>query len=376
MRRVLDHGRWIVGTLLLLGGLVVASVYGGGADPERVARLGRLQAFVAAAQKKAAERDVPRPFCDLVPAFEEPTELGLTAASVFFGNLRHADELLTEMEEPSAQGLRAALRTSVDPIVQVLRRAAGGRGSGRDHGVWSRVLQVAFLEAGDRAAWSEQVELWLVMRSLLERPKHPGFHPAATFWSDDRVTCLDAVAVRQLASALAHVDAKTVLAWDPPWVLSNWVQQLLTRQPTTSVRRRLAAWRHGFNTRERELVAADELLAALPELAEGDCDWVTREQQWQRFLGAVRSGAGASLPRSLDGLRQHELAFRRDLAQLRLLRLCLAWRLGEPLPAVLDPFTLTPFVVEANGDAATFRSPSTQPGLVRGATRLGARESR
>jgi hypothetical protein len=60
MRRVLDHGRWIVGTLLLLGGLVVSSVCSGGADPERVARLGRLQAFVAAAQKKAAERDVPR----------------------------------------------------------------------------------------------------------------------------------------------------------------------------------------------------------------------------------------------------------------------------------------------------------------------------
>jgi len=376
MRRVLDHGLLIVATAVLLGGMVVASVCSGGAGPERVARLGRLQTFVAAAQKKAAERDVPRPFCDLVPLYDEPAELGLTAAAAFFGNLRRADEMLAEMEEPSAQRLRAALRPSVDPIVQALRRAAGGRGSGRYHAVWSRVLQVAFLEAGDRAAWSEQVELWLVMRSLLERPKHSGFSPVAKFWSDDRVSCLDALALRQLASALAHVDAKTVLAWHPPWVLSNWVQQLLTRQPPTSIRRRLAVWRHGFDTRERELVAADELLAALPELAEGDCDWATREQQWQRFLGAVRSGAGASLPRSLDGLRQHELASRRDLAQMRLLRLCLAWRLGEPLPAVLDSFTLTPFVVEANGDAATFRSSSTQPGLVRGATRLGARESR
>ena len=376
MRRVLDHGRWIVVTLLLLGGLVVSSVCSGGADSERTARLGRLQTFVTAMQKKAAQVNRPRPFSDLVPAYDESAELGLAAASAFLGNLRRADELLTEMEEPSAQGLRAALRPSVDPIVQALRRAAGGRGSGRDHGVWSRVLQVAFLEAGDRAAWSEQVELWLVMRSLFERPKYSGFSPVAKFWSDDRVTCLDALALRQLASALAHVDAKTVLAWDPPWVLSNWVQPLLTRQPPTSIRRRLAAWRHGFDTRERELVAADELLAALPELAEGDCDWATREQQWQRFLGAVRSGAGATLPRSLDGLRQQELAFRRDLAQLRLLHLCLAWRLGEPLPAVLDPFTLTPFVVEADGDAATFRSPSTQPDLVRSATRLRATERR
>ncbi|MFN7590266.1 MAG: hypothetical protein ACK5UQ_17435, partial [Planctomycetota bacterium] len=113
MPRVLDHGRWIVVTLLLLGGLVVASVCSGGADSERTARLGRLQTFVTAMQKKAAQVNRPRPFSDLVPAYDESAELGLAAASAFLGNLRRADELLTEMEEPSAQGLRAALRPSV-----------------------------------------------------------------------------------------------------------------------------------------------------------------------------------------------------------------------------------------------------------------------
>jgi hypothetical protein len=376
MRFVLDHGRWIVVTLLLLGGLVVASVCSGGADHERTARLGRLQTFVAAMQKKAAQVNRPRPFSDLVPACDEPAELGVAAASAFLGDLRGANEMLAEMEEPSAQGLRAALRPCLEPIVQALRRAAGG-GLSSDLIIFpGRVLLVAFLEAGDRAAWSEQVELWLVMRALPERSKYPSSGRVAPFWPDDRVTCLDAAALRQLASAIAHVDAKGSLSVDAPSALVNWLAPLLDRPAPTNLRRRLTAWRHGFDTHERELVAADELLAALPELADGDCVWDVREQQWQRFFAAVRSGAGALLPRYLDGLREEERSLRRELAQLRLLRLCIAWRLGEPLPAVLDPFTLTPFVVEANGDAATFRSPSTQPDLVRGATRLGAAEQR
>lgn len=375
MRRVLDHGRWIVVTLLLLGGLVVSSVCSGGVDSERVARLGRLQAFVAA-QKKAAQRDASRPFFDLVPAYEESAQLGLAAANWFQGDLRAMDAFLEEMEAADAQWMRAALRPSLEPIVQALRRAAGGRGPGV-LGTWSRrVLQIAVFEAGDRAAWNEQVELWLVLRSHLERPRQSTSSPDATFWSDERVTCLDVAALRLLGSALAHIDAKASLVANPPMALANWVEPLLVRPRPTSIRRRLAAWRHGFDAHERELVAADELLAALPELAAGDCVWDVREQQWQRFFAAVRSGAGASLPRSLEGLPQHERSLRRDLAQLRLLRLCLAWRLGEPLPAVLDPFTLTPFVVETNGDAATFRSPSTQPDLVRSATRLRAGEPR
>lgn len=375
MRRVLDHGRWIVGALLLLGGLVVSSVCSGGVDSERVARLGRLQAFVAA-QKKAAQRDLPRPFFELVPAYEESAQLGLAAANWFQGDLRAMDAFLDEMEAADATWMRAALRPSLEPIVQALRRAAGGRGSGV-LGAWSRrVLQIAVFEAGDRAAWSEQVELWLVLRSHLERPRQSTPSPDATFWSDERVTCLDVAALRLLGSALAHIDAKASLVANPPMALANWVEPLLVRPRPTSLRRRLDAWRHGFDAHERELVAAEELLAALPELAVGHGDWAMREQQWERFFAAVSSGSRSILPRALVGLRQHECSLRRDLAQLRLLRLCIAWRLGEPRPAVLDPFTLTPFVVETNGDAATFRSPSTQPDLVRGATRLRATERR
>lgn len=378
MRRVLDHGLILVATLLLLGGLVVASVCSGGADPERVARLGRLQAFVAVTLEAAAQREQPRPFTGLVAVCDEPAELGRAAARALLGDLRRAREVLRELGEPDAHGQRAAVRPCFEPIVQALRRAAGGRGrfAGGIGACSEQVLQVAFLEAGDRAAWSEQVELWLVMRASHERPRSPTFSPVAAFWSDERLTNLDAAALRVLASALAHVDANAAIAADPPLVLANWVEPLLVRPGPTSLRRRLAAWRHGFDAHERELVAADELLAALPELAAGDCDWATRDRQWQRFLGAVRSGAGAGLPHTLEGLRQHELALRRDRAQLRLLRLCIAWRLGEPLPALLDPFTFTPFVVDANGDAATFRSPATQPDLARGATRLFATERR
>lgn len=375
MRRALDHGLLIVATVLLLGGMVVASVCSGGADPERVARRGRLQAFVVATEKKAARRDVPRPFGELVPTYDESAQLGVAAAHAFQGDLRGVKEWLAAMEEPDAHAMRAALWPGLEPIVQVLRRAAGGSGSG-ELGDWSRrVLQVAVLEAGDRAAWSEQVELWFVTRALLERSRRTSSSPVAAFWSNQRLACLDAAALRMLASALAHVDAKAALTVDPAMALANWVEPLLARPRPTSLRRRLTAWRHGFDANERELVAADELLAALPELSAGDCDWGTRELLWQHFFAAVRSGSGASLPRTLDGLRHEERSIRRDLAQLRLLRLCLAWRLGEPLPAVLDPFTLTPFVVETNGDAAAFRSPSTQPDLVRSATRLGARES-
>lgn len=102
MRRVLDHGRWIVVTLLLLGGLVVSSVCSGGVDSERVARLGRLQAFVAA-QKKAAQRDASRPFFDLVPAYEESAQLGLAAANWFQGDLRAMDAFLEASPPESAK---------------------------------------------------------------------------------------------------------------------------------------------------------------------------------------------------------------------------------------------------------------------------------
>ncbi|MDV2687562.1 hypothetical protein RYX56_24750, partial [Alkalihalophilus lindianensis] len=80
--------------------------------------------------KKAAQRDVPRPFGDLVPAYEEPAQLGLAAANWFQGDLRAMDAFLEEMEAADAQWMRAALRPCLEPIVQALRRAAGGRGSG------------------------------------------------------------------------------------------------------------------------------------------------------------------------------------------------------------------------------------------------------
>ena len=377
MPRVLDHGRWIVVTLLLLGGLVVASLCRGD-DSERAARRSRLHAFVAATQQAANAATTGR-CLPLVAPVDEPADLCLAAAAVMLGSVPRTAGVLEDLEWPDASLDRAAARAGLEPIVDVLRRAAGGRGTcdrNVPQGLFAGVFRVAFLAAGDRAAWREQVELWLLELALNERVSPRRWQAVGASWPDERLLPLDADALRRLAAILAHLDANAPVVWDPAVGLASSVQQLLQRPRTALTSRRLSAWRHGFDVNERELVAADELIAALPELGAADCDWATRDRQWRSVVESVRAGAGAVLPRLFESHRQHERSLRRDLAQLRLLRLCIAWRLGEPLPAVLDPFTLTAFVVEANGDAATFRSPSTQPDLVRGATRLGARELR
>lgn len=370
MRFVLDHVLMLVAATLLLGGLVVASWTSDGDDGERLARLGRLQRFVATTRTAAAQRDEATSQTGLLLAHDEPAELGLAAAGALLGEPRRARNLIEDLCEPDAGWRRAAMRPVLDPIVQALRRAAGGRGRLPIGVSWPfQILLVAWHDAGDRRAWSEQVELWLVMHALLEHGKSGPNQFGVAFWNDERLLALDPAALQQLAAALARLDANAPLVGDPALALANHVQDLLARSHRTTLRGRLGAWRHGFDPRERELAAADELLAALPVLQSDTVDWASRELQWQRFFGAARSGTGAWLLRALGGMRQHEVALRRDLAQLRLLRLAIAWRLGESLPDLLDPFTLTTMLVEQRGEAATFRSPSTQPGLVRHATR-------
>jgi hypothetical protein len=119
------------------------------------------------------------------------------------------------------------------------------------------------------------------------------------------------------------------------------------------MRRRLAAWRSGFDPKRDALDALWRLHDGLPALATADVAWPARAAQWESFLAQVPDEHQTWFAAQW---RDCELRLRRDLASLRLVRLALAFRFGEALPALADPFADAPLQVHVDGDVATFRS--------------------
>jgi hypothetical protein len=124
-----------------------------------------------------------------------------------------------------------------------------------------------------------------------------------------------------------------------------------------SLRRRLNAWGSGFqDPRSRELDVFCQLHDNLPTLANADVAWPARAVQWNAFLAPLSVGGATAWAALANWWREGELRLRRDLASLRLVRLALAFRFGDELPVLDDPFADALLQVRIDGDVATFRS--------------------
>lgn len=350
--------------LLSCAGMFLAASSGRGAGEERAARRARLQAFVGMKQvdlhpiRVMAQSAAPEGL--VLATWEIVSQVLETQMS---------GAMLLRLEAETAVAERAAAWPVLEPIVQSLAAVPGlerRRVAGRQQVL--RALRVAQLHAVDRRAWTEQVTWWEIASAVFERSL-PSEFPCCFGgdWPDDRLSRLDRPALLRLGDVVRGMDERTIAVDDVRSSLRQQLPFLLLPSVPPRWRDRLAAWQFGFDAYERERVAADELIAALPLLEPYDVPWSVRRDQWRRFVDSVRRGAGARMADGWGDAR--EFHWRQEQARLRLLRLVIAWRLGEPLPDLLDPFTLQPIAVETRGDGATFRCEAPGAVLVRHAAR-------
>lgn len=256
---------------------------------------------------------------------------------------------------------REAVWTAIEPIVATLRVGAmattGARESGRGcHWFEPRdLLRFARRRAAARIEWTEVVQLWLDEQALL---RDFGWLPddsSFAAWTASELSRLPAAAAAELDVGLARLDADLALLPDPATSLA-WSAGDALRAGGASLRNRLLSWSSGFDPGRHELLGIEELIDALPALLPAAASWPQRSRQWQRFVSQVGSVQG----RYVLGWAQHqqweENQRWRALARVRLLRLALAFTMGEPLPSLADPFAEGPLQNERDGDVATFRS--------------------
>lgn len=273
---------------------------------------------------------------------------------------------------------RDVVWTAIEPIVATLRvgAAAGciARGPGPNWFELQALLQFAQRRAAARSEWTDAVQLWLDEQALLG---DAGWwwrrHDSLAVWTADELSALPAPDAATLAEGLRRLDAELAIPDDPiealVWTVSDALQR--TRTGGASLRNRLLSWSSGFDPGRHELLGIEELIEALPALLPPAAPWPQRCRQWQRFVGRVGSVQGRFVLGWATHTREVERLRRLTLARVRLLRLALAFTVGEPLPALADPFAEGPFAdgpvaegpfaegpfaCERDGDVASFRS--------------------
>ena len=254
--------------------------------------------------------------------------------------------------------------TAVEPIVGTLRlgamTAVGTRETGRGcHWLGlRRLLQFAQRRAAGRHEWPDAVRLWLDEQALV---RDFGWLPddsSFAAWTAPALQRLCAEAAGMLAVGLARMDDSLALPDDPTSSLSWVTGDALQRAAAggASLRDRLLSWPSGFDPGRHELLGIAELIGALPDLQPPAPSWPQRNRQWQRFVGRVGSVQGRFVAGWAEQQRLEERRRRLALARVRLLRLALAFTIGEPLPPLADPFAEGAFQSDCDGDVATFRS--------------------
>lgn len=122
---------------------------------------------------------------------------------------------------------------------------------------------------------------------------------------------------------------------------------------------RWQAWRHGFSVRDSGRARTRSLVAALQRFvrdAVGADSWPARRALLAELAKADRA-ANADLWRPfLAGVEANEESRRLGVAQLRLLRLAVAWHVSQPLPRLDDPLGVGPLQVLEVADGVLLRS--------------------
>lgn len=352
--------RWLAGTAatFVVAGTFAASLTADrGHGPES-----RLRAFVADALREptpALGVSAREPL--LEPAHDGDAMVYYRFAAARLGPpVSRGDGWCTSLAVANSE----AWWTVLEPVAAALRMGALARTCS---GEWSSpsdfwdarrlrsVLRFAWKRAVARGEWGSVVETWLTEQAHQLDTADP-YHVQSSFlgdWTQARFGALDAGSACVLAAGLARLDAR----WPRVAPARRWLAQVARNQLDTvyepSARARLGAWRTGFDPRRRAFDALCRLRDGLSALADVDVAWPARTAQWDAFLAPADDAVSAWCTSTW---RDVELRWRRDLAGLRLVRLALAFRFGEALPELADPFADAPLQVRIDGDVATFRS--------------------
>lgn len=370
-------GKWITGAAvaLVLGGMWFASMQHGAGGDVRA----RLQQFVAAADARAAAADhrhqapwgatnAGSAFAHYDTAVAEARALGLLG---FEWHVPH--ERGRERNGAIVTPDRLAeLRHGWKPVVAELQHGAHAHDRRRSRGAVNHHVLVDVAQAEVDARWREghqheAVGLWLELLTVCVDAQWTAGGGAVAesiaFWRDARLAELSRADREQLATALARLDPRLAVQPDPRAIVASNVhlRDLLQGSfPPASLRRRVRAWQFGFDPAAREMAALWELAERTAVFDTPTTDGGANRAQWQALLAPCRSTTTVQTEHIVSWLGHTVDCQRRDLTELRLLRLALAFRCDESPPELADPFADVSLTVAVDADEAVFASASGQ----------------
>lgn len=307
------------------------------------------------------------------------------AAGADAGTLRRLRDAALPLHLTPAEG---ALLASLAPVVAALQQAARQPGFGAAVATGPRLEVLELMQASDelevhwkvlagsdpRAAFevvlvglqvgADLVQSPHIMESMIGRVIVGRWVAAC---ADDMVRQLPPADLERLVAALLQVDRSMLATADPAaHVCFDLVESLRPATALAGTRFgplvHLRAWRYGGSILELARAQAAELVALVT--AQGPAGQSTMPATSTAWP-AVRARLAAldtqfakldSIGGGHGRLVEIEHAHREVLAELRLLRLAVAFHARLDLPGLGDPFGTRPLVARVEGDTATFTS--------------------
>ena len=296
-----------------------------------------------------------------------------------------ADRAFLEKGAVVTKERQQQLRETWAPVIQQVRAGAHGQTLTAPSSFLGKVVgldEALFLELrslASEARASDFLNLWMdAFTFAIDRLPGPagGWRDQfprsyLSLLTDDVLATLSAPELQVLQGCLTNADPLVAVLPDCEGFLA-WsvrVQVENARIEGLGIRTRLFAWQHGFDPFRADLEGYDELFRLGPMLRPAATDGGQREAQWSAYRAAPRERQ-TPLTRFHDEITEKsERQHRQLLAQLRLLRLAVAFHRGVELPQLADPFASAPLQVQIEGDAAVLGSAITFPGSQRIARR-------
>ncbi|HEX6811943.1 MAG TPA: hypothetical protein VF384_10010 [Planctomycetota bacterium] len=286
----------------------------------------------------------------------------LAAAEVSWRQLprsRDWTKELTLRRKPLSDAARCTIAPALDQALRSIRqgtRRANVRP--RDHRVDFLLLDAVIEDATRRAFAARDgrllAELFLDQWTLRGDMCGHAWTQSPAF-RDEWLPVLGPEAAAWFASVLQRLDERTPLVASARRYIATGARDVADLTPMQqSFTQGLQAWNYGFDSYWRSLVVCDRLRENLGELEPPAQDWSKRQAQIDVFGSVIDEPAGAwvdAIPCMVHG----EERFRRQvLANLRLLRLAVAFMHGLELPQLADPLGPGIIEVEIRENEATF----------------------